>query len=208
MYKMLNDLTPKYMTDLIPTLVQTATPYRLRNQANYRVPHCRTSLLNRSFIPATLRQWNSLELQIRHTKTLSTFKSKLKFKANSMCKLYSLSFGPCPRYLTQLRLGLSKLNSHLFKIGVAPSPNCRHCQNSAPETISHFLLVCPAYAAQRHEMLHSLRDDLPQGVTLHQSKCTNLLIYGSVNLSPDQNMKFLTATSKFIYNTKRFLVSH
>ena len=205
LFKILNNLTPNYLKELIPPLVQTATPYSLRTQANFRIPFSRTNLLKRSFIPSTLRLWNSLDMQTRDSKSLNSFKYKLKFKANSMCKIYSLSFGPCTRYLTQLRLGLSKLNSHLFTIGVTQNPYCPNCTNPVSETIPHYLLVCTAYAAQRDEMLRSLGDVLPRGITSNKTKLAQILTHGSETYSHEVNVLILTASSKFIHDTQRFL---
>ena len=53
--------------------------------------------------------------------------------------------------LLRLRIGHSRLNAHLHRIGIEPSPNCEWCMH-AQETIEHVLLRC-----FRH---HSIRTEL------------------------------------------------
>jgi hypothetical protein len=51
--------------------------------------------------------------------------------------------------LTQLRTGHIGLNAYLHRFKLAPSPLCPHC--GVPESVPHFLLICPAY---RVPLLH------------------------------------------------------
>ena len=44
MYKVVNDLTPEYISDLIPHSVRDVTNYSLRNNNNLRVPFTRTEI--------------------------------------------------------------------------------------------------------------------------------------------------------------------
>lgn len=163
MYKILNRLSPDYLFELTPPQVQNVSNYPLRNRSNFRVPRARTQLMNNSFIPATLRQWNALDLELRNSRTLVTFKSKIKskFKPNPLSKLYSVSFGHCSKYHTQIRLGLSKLKHHLFTYYIIADPSCPFCPEPVNETSSHYLLECPAFAAPREEMFRCLRELLP-----------------------------------------------
>ena len=59
-------------------------------------------------------------------------------------------------YITRLRLDLSGLNAHLYKINSpqVDSPNCR-CEPS-PETVKHYFFFCPKYVVQRTELERSL----------------------------------------------------
>jgi hypothetical protein len=66
--------------------------------------------------------------------------------------------------LFQLRSGHIGLNQHLFRIRRSETPSCPHCQGITVETVKHFLLDCPQYARQRHELRLKLRrnsDSLP-----------------------------------------------
>ena len=56
--------------------------------------------------------------------------------------------------ISRLRLGHTCLKGHLYKIGLADSPNCTNC--SVIETPQHLLLDCPLYAQARTTLLSSL----------------------------------------------------
>ena len=47
--------------------------------------------------------------------------------------------------LMQLRTGHIPLNTVLFRIKHAESPDCPHCKNSTCETLLHYLFFCPHY---------------------------------------------------------------
>lgn len=53
--------------------------------------------------------------------------------------------------LVQLRTGHVPLNEYLFRIKKAESPVCPAC-NQHNETVHHYILMCPAYAAQRRRL--------------------------------------------------------
>ena len=57
--------------------------------------------------------------------------------------------------MARLRLGHSKLKSHLYRLNLADSPNCNHC--GIPETTNHFLLHCHRYYNERCILLNKLR---------------------------------------------------
>jgi hypothetical protein len=59
--------------------------------------------------------------------------------------------------LFQLRSGHIVLNHHLFRIRRSETPSCPHCRGIIVDTIRHFLLDCPQYATQRHELCAKLR---------------------------------------------------
>jgi hypothetical protein len=203
-FKILHDLTPRYLKDLIPQQVQTATAYTLRNRTNFRIPLFRTQLMKNSYIPATLRQWNALDPAIRNCNTLSSIKSKFKFTPNPLSKLYSISIGPCSKYHTQIRLGLSKLKLHLFTHGIIPDPLCSNCPDVTKESPTHYLLECPAFAAEREEMFHGLRGLLPAQIISNNKKLLHCLIHGIDTLSFDCNKTIFRHVHDFILSTRRF----
>lgn len=122
-----------------------------------------------------------------------------------MVKLYSLSYGPSTRYLTQIRLGLSKLNLHLFTHGIIPDPSCPSCPNSEKETPMHYFLQCPAYAALRGEMLRGLQDLLAPESRSNNKILLKAIIFGIENATPDINKSIFRIVSLYINETKRFI---
>ncbi|KAK7006698.1 hypothetical protein R3P38DRAFT_3214056 [Favolaschia claudopus] len=67
--------------------------------------------------------------------------------SNVVSKMYNGLSRPQCSILAQLRTGHIELNAYLFRFHLAPSPSCPHC--NVPESVPHFLLLCPAYRAQR-----------------------------------------------------------
>jgi ribonuclease HI len=59
--------------------------------------------------------------------------------------------------IMQLRTGHIGLNQHLFRIKKVESPSCPHCRGLTVETVKHFLLDCPFYRRERHELQSKLR---------------------------------------------------
>ena len=57
--------------------------------------------------------------------------------------------------MARLRLGHSRLKSHLYRLNLEDSPNCNHC--GIPETINHFLIHCHRYYNERCILLNKLR---------------------------------------------------
>ena len=48
-YKIINGLTPDYLTDLVPPLIQETTRYKLRNSTDIQTMHANTNLYYNSF---------------------------------------------------------------------------------------------------------------------------------------------------------------
>ncbi|KAF7372169.1 hypothetical protein MVEN_00076000 [Mycena venus] len=76
---------------------------------------------------------------------IAAFDSALPSKA--VARPYSELSRPRGSILTQLRTGHIGLNAYLHRFNLTPSPNCHHC--GVPESVPHFLLICPAYHAHR-----------------------------------------------------------
>ena len=78
MYKVVNDLTPEYISDLISHFVKDVTNYSLRNNNNLGVPFTRTEISLKSCIPSSISLWNSLDEEIHASSSLPCFKIKIK----------------------------------------------------------------------------------------------------------------------------------
>ena len=77
-YKMFNQLTQVYLSSLIPQQVNDFSHQNIRNSNDNHTIRSNTSLYHNSFIPSTLRQWNSLPVEVKQLNTLSSFKTFLK----------------------------------------------------------------------------------------------------------------------------------
>ena len=77
LYKMINGLTPAYLQQLIPERVQQLSRYSLRNLQNFSLPVSRTVTYSISFLPSTIRDWNSLSTHLKNTASIASFKKTL-----------------------------------------------------------------------------------------------------------------------------------
>jgi hypothetical protein len=85
--------------------------YNLRNNQNYVPPRCRLRTSASSFIPSTVLLWNKLDMSIRNSPTLSSFKNRVQGDIYKPPKYYNEG----PRKLNILLLDD-------IRIGVVISP--------------------------------------------------------------------------------------
>lgn len=112
-------------------------------------------------------------------------------------------------HLIRFNLGLSGHNSHRKKYHFIASSKCDFC-NHKTETTSHFLLVCPQFAALRQIMLDQLRGLLPDhgqllanlNSTRHQNLLTKIMIGGISNTPID--LKIFKIVATYIKGSERF----
>lgn len=88
---------------------------------------------------------------------------------------------------TKLRLKCGKLNDHLYRKNLIPSPNCT-C--GLIETTYHYLLQCLRYNAVRMRYIMS--------VQIHVTVTADILLYGSENLSLEQNENFFDSVQNLL----------
>ena len=84
LFKIINDLTPLYLLTILPERVQQQSRYILRNSNNFSMPIARTTSYYKSFLPSTLRSWNSLDENIKQSPTLSSFKRNISSSNNNV----------------------------------------------------------------------------------------------------------------------------
>ena len=109
-------------------------------------------------------------------------------------------------YLTQLRVGLSKLCFHKFKHNFKGSINPMCPTNDGIETTEHFLLLCPSFEVERRNLLARVFQLLrPYGyIDLSNQVLAQLLLYGDSYLPNDLNRNILELTLQYIHATGRF----
>ena len=151
---------PDYIRHTLPQERLADTNRTLRNSTTTTLPGNRTTRFQKSFIPDTIRKWNKLPLSIRSQPSLKKFKSSLLkiLGAKRPPKYYSLGSKQGNALHTQLRLGMSKLNSHLYQIQQTSSPHCS-CGHKLESTL-HFALHCPLYTQHRHNLFQDVSTEL------------------------------------------------
>ena len=205
-FKIINQISPKYLVKLLPDTVDERTCRSLRSGDNLTLFSCRTEKFKQSFFPSTVKLWNSLQSEVRTSATLNDFKTKIKLiycPLNSK-KRFDVSLNRWASILhTRLRLGSHALNEYLFKINCSPSPFC-HC-GTGNETVEHYFLYCPRFAAQRASLFASA--ERMCGHYWSESNDQLKLFYilnGFDIFNYSRNYNFFQEVQRYIISTNRF----
>ena len=197
LYKIINGQAPSYLSVLLPPRIGSNNRHNLRNQNLYRVPFCRLETYRRSFFPRTLLDWNALDNAKKGKPTLDSFKACFREKKDPMKELLYYGHRWPSVHHSRIRMGCSKLNSHLhYNLHVVPSPQCP-CgfENEDP---THFFFDCPLFNIQRQKLLQELRSI--ENVNI----CLDTLLWGDEILKMVDNEKIFNAVQTFIHETARF----
>ena len=136
-YKMYNNISPGYLSSLIPQQVDAISRYNLRNSNDLQTIRAKTSLYYNSFLPSTLRQWNNLSIETRQLNSLNSFKCFLKEDKRTVPKYYFYWVRKAQILHTRLRTGCTSLNLDLFMKNITDSPMCQ-CGSIETHSISFF----------------------------------------------------------------------
>ena len=113
-FKIINNQTPVYTKDPIPTLQQSN--YSLCNRDIIGRLKARRGKFNSSFYPHCLSEWNELDSEVRLVPSSAVFKKKLLSRIRPPARsIFGIHDPTGLSYLTQIRVGLSKLKFHKFK---------------------------------------------------------------------------------------------
>ena len=192
-YKVVHNLTPNYLTSLIPLTVNEISYYNLRNSNYIRTVNARTSQYFSSFLPSSIRERNALPEEQRHATTVTSFKYQLNQPSYSIPKFYYVGERQTQILHTRLRTKCSSLNHYIFLRNLTDSPFCR-CDSI--ENTEYYLLQCRLYQQPRLEM--------PNSVSQLWHVTLDLLLYGDSSFSIDINSKIFSIVQKFIKDSKRF----
>ena len=196
MYKIHNELAPKYLLDIMTEQRFDISRYRTRNSHNYDLFDCRLELCKKSFIPSVIQSWNNLSIETRSSASVKSFKDAITQMTNSVPKYFDYGV----RYLniiqTRIRHNCSALKADLYRVNICDSPCCECGMN---EDAFHYFFICEKYENQRREMFASLLN-LPilTGLNLQ------LLLWGDVYLPTDINEFVFRIVHKYIKDSKRF----
>ncbi len=98
--------------------------------------------------------------------------------------------------VTRLRIGHTRLNAHLHRLGMTDTPHCPWCGcPTQPDTPQHLLLHCPRHHSHRVALLHSLSALQPNRPTLAD------LLGGSTD--PGLAFKILNLTRTFLQKSNQ-----
>ena len=196
MYNMYHEHAPSYLCDLLPPLVRYATNYPVRNRNDYTVPRCRLSLYQSSFIPFVINLWNSLDNDIRNTRTFDTFKINLRRKV-VLAKIpahFLVGDGRPNVLYARLRRNCSSLKYDLFRSNIITDSRC--VCGYIREDASYFLLNCHLYIEQRTILFNFLHH--------HNFGKILELCYLETQKDQAQNILLSNAVQTFIKSSRRF----
>ena len=190
---MFNNISPAYLSSLVPPSISSISNSNLRNTENVQTIDSRTSQYSNSFLPSAVREWNNLPLETRSSDSVNTFKRSLDRGATVVPKYYYSGNRKFQILHTRLRTNCSSLNNDLFLKNILESPFC-HCGNV--ENTEHYFMHCQIYQAQRAE--------LTQTVSQFSLFLLQTLLYGNNNLPLNTNTLIFDAVQKYIKDAKRF----
>ena len=198
-------MTPDYTRSPVPQLQES--DYSLRRRAAVGHICARTERFKSSFYPNCLSEWEKLDPEIKQSCSVSVFKKRLLAIIRPPSKkVYNIHDPKGLSILTQLRVGLSKLNFHKFKHNFSDTLNPLCPINDGVEDTEHFLLLCHAYDEETLDLLSSVNAILRHHelINLTNENLLQILLYGHEKLSYDLNTKILEATLKYIQASERF----
>jgi hypothetical protein len=202
-FKMRNQITPNYLSELIP---QTISSRRsdLRNRNDYVVPFARTERFKNYFSIVVVKMWNNLPEHAKSHTSLPIFKKYLNDSHGYRFQpLYSLGSHKAKRYHTQIRLGLSGLSQHLHSVNIIDDNTCPLCHLEV-ETATHYFLRCPVFHEPRARLLASLASLIPLHLLNDDNAIVTGLIFGFHDLDFNKNSEVFLITQDYILNTNRF----
>ena len=136
-YKMQHGLVPDYLADLVPARVGDNTTYPLRKAENFIQVHASSRSYFESYLPSTIRAWNSLPSDTRTAPSLASFKYKFEKDLPKIPKYYYCGDGKSQILHTRLRTECSILRYYLHKKKLIPDALCP-C--GAVENNNHYLI--------------------------------------------------------------------
>jgi len=199
-YKISNGMAPSYLMERIP--VNNPTNFSLRNRIT-KTPLSRTDRYDNSFFPYCIKNWNSLDNNIKSLPTLNQFKKNIcafiRTKGNTF---YTIRDKVGAKLLTKIRVNFSDLRDHRFNHNF-------NCLNSRcvcdldDETSTHYFLCCPRYTNLRVTYLGKVSETIGSDVSvLPNEHLTHLLMFGSNAYNNITNELIIKLTNSFI--RKRF----
>ena len=155
LYKVIANRSP-YLFNVIPR-INTSRP--TRGSDNIPLLGTKHNFFQNSYFPATIKEWNRLNTDIRKSDSISIFKKRILSFIRPLPNKISSSHNPQGlRLLRTLRLGLSHLRCHKLKHNFLNTINPLCSCGSDIETTLLFFLYCPSFMEFRNTLLSKIFD--------------------------------------------------
>ena len=110
-YKICNEMTPAYLSDIVPR--QRRQLYANSNLNSYYEIFCRSSQYQTSFFPDAIKSWNNLDDKLKTSSSFGSFKHNILNLIRPPRKfVFSAHVSMGVKLIFQLRVGLSPLRCH------------------------------------------------------------------------------------------------
>ena len=153
-YKILNNMSPKYLSDIIPS---TTSIYSSRNENNIHLVRVNNNYFMSTFFLSTITEWNKFDLSIRKSASLNVFKGRLLQFVRPLENTVFTCHNPIGiKYLTRLRLGFSHLHYHKFQHGFLDAVDTLCSCSTAIENAVLYFLHCPNLSTARNTFLNEI----------------------------------------------------
>ena len=162
----------------------------------------------KSFFPFVIEKWEKLDTKIKILSDMTEFKRNLSniYKPEKV-KHYKVGTKIKNSMHTQLRVGRTYLNHHLFEIGLSPTPKCL-C-GAPQEDTEHFLMSCFLFSDQRKTLFGKLDNILAKKTDKYSKKFLfETLLYGIEINNIDYfflNKQISYCVQTFLFQTRRLL---
>ena len=140
-----------------------------------------------SFLPSTIREWNTLPLDVRNCDSIISFKHKLNSDINVVPKYVYTGNRKAQVLHVRICTKCHTIYNNLYQKGINESPLCLcgHVEN-----VGHFLMKCHNYQAQRVELVRA--------VSQHTSVTLQTLLFGNDVLPINKNIEIFEAVQTYI----------
>ena len=201
-YKIRYRLTTPLVHECLPPLLNTNYP---TNRTFQHYPFM-SSFFTNSFFPFAIKKWDLLDPALRNEPDFTEFKLKLKEKLKPhRFKHFHCGFKYPNTLHTQLRVGRSFLNCHLFPIGLSITKSCQ-CGYHL-ESVDHYLLHCSLYEQARLQLFQKLEGLLENKLNTYSNKSLcQILLCGEKPHLPEKythNKHIFFAVQTFLSRSKR-----
>ena len=198
LHKIISAKLPPFLHEIIPPLQRSH-----RYPGCFQTLSCRTALLQNSFLPLTITEWNKFGTDIKNIDSHAMFrKILLTFIRPPGNDTYGIYDPLGVRLLNRLRLGFSHLREHNFRHNFVDNPLCS-CSLETEDT-EHYFLRCQNNLSLRTILINDLNNINTAIAPLNSNNLLRVILYGDKSFNKETNCKMLTASIKFLKDTQRF----
>ena len=195
----------------MPSVNNAKNHIQSTDQYEHHHPQQKNTQYKKSFYPQTIDDWNDLNLNIRNSPSISSFKKCLSKLAGSKPNpLFLLNSSTASIIHTRIRLGLSGLSSQRCDYNHINDPKCVSCGGFREDPL-HYFLLCPSYDVPRTTLLEGVcalmgnnHIEIDFTKRCFRDFFIDTLLSGTSMLTLNENVAIVNIVQTFIKDTHRF----